>query len=479
MPATRIGLIREGQLMLGNLRISQISDTRGSHLRVVAICGIGVASLLLSGAIVFGGTFVVLAIGDAVASFLFYPFGFLQFVALSLIGEPSSESFTLITPIRALGLIVAFRRILDWALGARPLRFDKASPVAWGALLVLVLSLSLYNAVDLSVGLTVLFTYIQLLMMLVLMFDFVREESQLKALFVVFTSVGFLNAIYAIYQFHFEGYLRASGIFEELNSNRFGLLQLIVLCLVVPFLGSPSIGGLRRFLPIITIPIAYSLLLSSSRGAFVAGLGTALYYLFLLQRGRLRYKLLFLGVVLVALSLAPEAVYERLALIPRGLSDTTVQTDSSTRTRVLYAKIGLEMARDHLLTGVGVGQYNNYIMSYALLNAFRAESAHNMYIEMLAEGGVISLLLFLALLGSTFRAARAYRRPSWAGTTLMATMSMGVELAFVAFLLGGFFGSAGNAKVAWMLMGFAVGLRRLGLRRPFPLPTLGETRVPA
>jgi O-antigen ligase len=434
---------------------------------------------LLGVAIVFGGLFVVLAVGDVIASFLFYPFGLLQFVALSLIGEPTSESFTLITPIRALGLIVTLRRVLDWALGTRPLRFDKTSPLAWGTFLVLVLSLSLYNAKDLSAGLAVLFTYIQLLMMLVLIIDFVRGESQLKALLVVFASVGFLNAMYAIYQFHFEGYSRAPGIFEDLNPNRFGLLQLIVLCFSVSFFASRPIGKLRWFLPIMAIPIAYSLLLSFSRGAFVAGLGTALYYFLLLREERARYKLLLLGVVLVALSLAPEAVYERLDLVPRSLSSATLQTDSSIRTRVLYAKIGLEMALDHPLTGVGVGQFNNHIQSYANLQAFQAGSAHNMYIEMFAEGGIISLLLFLALLGSAFRAARTSRRSSRAGTTLMATISMGVELAFVAFLLYGFFGSAGNAKVAWLLIGFAVSLRRLGSGRRSPLPTSDEIRAPA
>jgi O-antigen ligase len=71
--------------------------------------------------------------------------------------------------------------------------------------------------------------------------------------------------------------------------------------------------------------------------------------------------------------------------------------------RVVTALTGLQMFRDHPITGVGLSQYGYYYNTYEvtnLLNMFHYEKriANNVYVELLSELGIIGFALFAAYL---------------------------------------------------------------------------------
>jgi O-antigen ligase len=454
--------------------MSQVFQGRNQVLLLAIALGTAAA---LGAAITFDALLPAIALLDAVASFVFYPFGLLQFIAFSVIGEPGPYGVSFITPTRAIGLIVFLRRIIDLLLGRSLLRASRTWLPVVGLLLVLWLGLTLYRTIDLSAGLTAWFTYLQLLVSVVLVADFVREERHLRILLVLLAALGALNGTYAIYQHYVLAIDRVTGIIPDVNPNRFALLQLMVFCFGLPFLGAFTLGPstaawVPRLLVVLALPTAYSILLSLSRGAFLAAPATGLYYLTIMYRPNFRRLLVVATTVAIVLALAPTPVFERFNLIPRGLHDATLHADSSARTRLLYLSIGLEMGRDHPLTGVGIGQFNKYIMSYGNLSDIPAESAHNMYVQMFAEGGIPGIALFLALLAMSLFTARCSHDPRWMGTPMMSAAARGAELALVAFSIAGFFDSSGHAKVAWIMMGVAVALRDMGIRRDKPRTVL-------
>ena len=405
--------------------------------------------------------YIVLGLVDLVLSFVFYPFGILQFVFLSLIGGPAFGQEVEFTAVKLLGFVVAFRRLVDLMGGTR-LRIASVPTVKWAALFVLSLSISLVSSRDIWESLAHVLTYVQLLIMLVLVIEFVRSERQLAWLLPVFVLSGLANTGFALYEFYVEGAARVYGMVE--NANRFGMLQLTLLALILPTIGSLASRWRSLLALAVSGLIGYSLLLSLSRGTFIAATGVILYYFLFLRVGGFRRKVVIALAVMVALWIAPETFYRRVEMIPNLLSGVPYRLDSSSETRLTYARAGIRMGMDHPLTGVGLSQFNAHLWSYTHLPRIHA-SAHNMYISVFAEAGAISVVLFLALLVSSLRSARSYRTPAWVGSRFVTAMAMGVELGLVSLLIGGLWGTLEYSKATWMMFAFAVAVREMGMQK--------------
>jgi len=427
------------------------------------IIGLGLVSIL-SGK---DGIYMFIAGVDLVLSFVFYPVGILQFIFLGLTGELASEDATQLTPIKILGLVVAFRRLFDLTFLGRSLKVVKAPPTVWAFLFVLSLGLSIFASPDIYGSLAALLTYVQLLVMFFLIIDFVRGEREIKYLLLVLVLSGVVNAGFAIYQFHFENFARVMGTIG--NANRFGIIQLALFCQIAPFLGSMSGRGLTLAVLLTLGLIAYSVLLSLSRGAFIAAAVVVLYCFLFLRSGRLWPKVALAAVIIAGLMLAPEGVYQRIETIPTALSGTKLR-EGSISTRLLYFRAGIQMGLDHFVTGVGLRQFDQYVASYANLHTVRAGGAHNMYVSIFAEAGSIGLIAFLGFLATSLVAARSYQRLSWFATRFQVAFDTSVELGYVALLIGGLFATLEYSKVLWILLALAVVVRKLGVRQENKVP---------
>lgn len=394
-------------------------------------------------------------------SFVFYPFGVLQFIFLNLIGEIVSEGASQLTPVKILGLVIVFRRFVDLAFRGRPLRVVKAPPVVWAFLFVLSLGLSIFASESISESLIKLLTYVQLLIMLLLVIDFVRGEREIKCLLAALVLSGVMNAGFAIYQFHSENFARVGGMIG--NANEFGIIQLALLCLIAPLLGSLSARWLLPAVLLALGTIAYSVLLSFSRGAFVAAVGVLLYGLLFVRSGGVRFKVALVAIIITGLVLAPEGFYDRIDTIRATLSGTRLRGEGSIPTRLLYYRAGIQMGLDHPLTGVGLDQFNHHIATYTTLKTVTAGGAHNMYISVFAEAGLPGLIAFLGFLTTSFAAARGRPQPGLSGTRIQMAFANSVALGSVAFLAGGFFGAFEYHKVFWIILALAVSVQQMSI----------------
>ncbi len=164
--------------------------------------------------------------------------------------------------------------------------------------------------------------------------------------------------------------------------------------------------------------LLFGILVTESRGGILA-LAVALGVLFLQLSRRQKIAAILVFVVLLTAAsvfLGAEA-FERLATL--GKLVDSVQIDKSAEGRLASYKVAWELFTTHPWGGVGSGNFNIHYQDVALEKGliFRGEgrSAHSLYLEVLAENGLVGLLyflsiLFLAALGliSAYKYARAH-----------------------------------------------------------------------
>ena len=183
------------------------------------------------------------------------------------------------------------------------------------------------------------------------------------------------------------------------------------------------------------------------------------------------------GFAVYFLALAPPQARQRIFYDPSGTSGRTALWTVARR-----------MIAAHPLDGIGIGNFPlrsvDFLVRPGVLHndSYVVEQpleAHNIYLQLLAETGVVGFLLFasivLTALRSGWRAARA-RLP--ASDRDLAVLAEATLVATVAVLVANFFAPGLFDKQMWLL--FALGPALWSLAREHsPRPADARTRVPA
>lgn len=206
--------------------------------------------------------------------------------------------------------------------------------------------------------------------------------------------------------------------------------------------------------------------LTVSRGGLLA-LG-ALLIAAIAFSGRWRLKVVLAALLVVAsaflyfTAFAPPEARERISSATQG--ESRVQDGRTT----IWA-IGWRMAKANALVGVGSGNFQDSAKEYLLQPGVLTRSdqillatpkvAHNTYLGVFAELGIVGLSLFLTLIvfsvGSSLRAARNFRdRGDEDGEALARCLA----IALIGMLTADFFISQELNKQLWLLLGIGPAL---------------------
>ena len=300
--------------------------------------------------------------------------------------------------------------------------------VLGGALFVWAVLGSFWNATFFNI-----FPSILLIASYFCLFFIVQSISSPKftaALLWVFVLMGGVTIGYSLYQLLMEQGPRVSSTFP--NSNLFGGYLLIPLgCAVALLRGAKKY---RFALMLIILFHIVGLVITSSRGALLAALGMGIWLVFrteigdtLEKRSRRRkifFSLLTMG--LLAVFIIPNPLLNRLANIRAG-----VDAFSYGRLKI-WESVG-KLILDHPITGCGWGGFPEAIAPYAFpsgeasVRYGRAVNfAHNEFLQVAAESGLIGLALYLAFLYFIFKAL-------WTKTTERSGLA--AQLVFLSFLI--------------------------------------------
>lgn len=266
---------------------------------------------------------------------------------------------------------------------------------------------------------------LQLLFMVWLIWEFAATQKRQVALLSAYVLGSYVSASSVIYSFvtHTGGNLGLSeGRYTAVgfDENELGTTLALALVMSCYMLTKPGMGRLVWFfhIPVCILAIC----LTGSRGAFVsASIAALMVPLSFHSLGARAKWVLCVGLLVVtgtAVAVLPESTWQRIGTIQSEVANGTL-----TKRTYIWAA-GLDVFRDHPMLGVGAGAFGPSV--YSRLDI--AYVAHNSYLSVLVELGVIGAVLFgstLVMLCQLIGRLPKLERRTW--LILMFTWSVAVS----------------------------------------------------
>ena len=309
--------------------------------------------------------------------------------------------------------------------------------------------------------------YLKIFVMFMVATLAIRSVNELRVLMIM-TALALGYIAYEInFMYVFQGYL---GIFHNgyggLDNNGAGLMLAmgVPLCLAV---WDMEQRWWRWIFAGLIPPIVHAVLMTYSRGAM---LSLALAAPLMILRTRRRWQM-------IAGALAIAAILPVLAgreIRDRFFSVQQYEEDRSAQSRFESWQAAWHIALDYPVFGAGIR--NSPLLSKRYGADERGRVIHSQYLQVLADGGFPALVLYLALLASTWLGVRRTRRLARSGTRLedrrAAGVARGVETAMAVFCIGALFLSLEVFELPWLLL-------MLGAQLPMIYEPAAEEPAPA
>ncbi len=244
---------------------------------------------------------------------------------------------------------------------------------------------------------------------------YIDSAKRLKKIVYVITIFGFIFAFFAILQAVLSP-TKIYGIYEPKFAvpfgsfvNRHNFAAYMEMTLGVP-LGLLFVGAINRDKRLIYITavglMGIALLLSGSRGGFISLLAEIFFLIILTTKtknsAQMAIKigfavLLMVVVIFGAILIGGESSLTRFA-------ETAASQDFSTNRTHIWS-VTLSVIKNNLPFGAGFGAFGAAYTPYDSLNGLeRVEQAHNDYLQVLADAGIVGLLLGAYFLYALFKA---------------------------------------------------------------------------
>jgi O-antigen ligase len=214
---------------------------------------------------------------------------------------------------------------------------------------------------------------------------------------------------------------------QDQDENQYAILMgfsFLLLLLKKSWLNSRRLSIVRYGMLSLFI---YGLIIAASRGSIVALAFTILVYLFV-SKNKLKSTFyvalcsLLIGTLVVIgiqKNLISEFSLERIQ---------TLRAPKSMNARSGAWLVGIKMASDNLFVGVGLKKFNSNYKKYAGIHSLQALSvgAHNTYISIFAETGVVGLVLVLWIIGAfAYLLKKSKSETAILGLCLLSFMAVG------------------------------------------------------
>lgn len=151
----------------------------------------------------------------------------------------------------------------------------------------------------------------------------------------------------------------------------------------------------------------------------------------------------------------------------------TISSQDNVGSRETLWSVASQVVRDHPVAGVGAGNFVVVEPEYTLSNidlprvdlVVRPELAHNSYLQVLAELGVIGLAAFLTVIARSLQLARrAAHTFARGGDYELDMLSRGFLIGTAAMLVAYFFATNQYEKQLWLLLAAGPALLSVALR---------------
>jgi O-antigen ligase len=277
---------------------------------------------------------------------------------------------------------------------------------------------------------------IALLIFFAAMLAYIDNAKRLRKIVLMITIFGFLYAFYSILQAVLSP-TRIYGIYEPRFATPFGsfvnrhnFAAFMEMSIAVP-LGLMFAGAVprdKRLLYVTAIGLmGIALLLSGSRGGLVALLAEIFFLIILTTKtkssGQIALKIglavaLFATIVVGSVLIGGESSLTRFA-------ETATSADITTNRTHIW-DVTLSVIKNNALFGAGLGAFPQVYTAFDTLNGMeRVEQAHNDYLQILSDAGIVGLIIGAFFVFFLFR-------DGWRNTKTKNTFRRGVAVGALA-----------------------------------------------
>jgi O-antigen ligase/Tfp pilus assembly protein PilF len=285
-----------------------------------------------------------------------------------------------------------------------------------------ILTISLFLGNNIAVRMGDYLNFISYIILFFIILNFIKSEKEFNSLIKVFFLTSFLVSLYTIIQYYgFDPYYNHLGKLTSTIGQKNWISNYLAMIFPVGFsyflLEDNKKIKLSYFFHLSILFV--SLLICQSRGIWIS-IGLTLVFAFLII---FRYKLgnIFRKnkkwlIALLAVFIFITFIYSfenplnksRITVTERAMSTFEVDKDPSINTRFLMWRVTFEMFKDNLLFGLGIGTFKYHYLDYQAVYlqknpqyikyAGKAAEAHNEYLQLASEIGIVGLVLFLAII---------------------------------------------------------------------------------
>lgn len=254
-------------------------------------------------------------------------------------------------------------------------------------------------SLDRAATVTRAITLVQVWAMLWLFWEFARSAARQRQLMMAYLAGAVVGASIGIvrYEMHLQTYYRryaATGF----DPNDFGLLLALSLPMAL-YLGFEARGWWRWLCYGAAAVVIAAILLTASRTALMASFASFAFVTWTWRSASFFHRLasltLFAFLLLSLFQFAPAASRNRLATIPQEV------TQGSINSRKQIWKSGARVWLEHPMVGVGAGAYPEAVRPQLGTPSVPGARyvAHNTFLSVLVETGVVGFALWIAMLG--------------------------------------------------------------------------------
>jgi O-antigen ligase len=208
---------------------------------------------------------------------------------------------------------------------------------------------------------------------------------------------------------------------------------------------------------VVMLSVIYTL---SRTGFILIGLALGMVFIKRSQSAAQTRTILALMVVVISLFFVPAEIFNQMQsrIVPalqRGHEETNIRLD--------LWDAAFRMAEDNPVAGVGIGAYSTQLATYGTGQAVgKTLGAHNMYLQLMAETGIIGLGIYVTILGvATWNLWKASQQSD----PLISILAWTWLTALVVMAIGGLTKHDYDNKMLWTCIGASLSFKQHFMER--------------
>lgn len=295
--------------------------------------------------------------------------------------------------------------------------------------------------------------YISFAMFFYIVISLINSQARLRmALWSCILTMLSASCLALFQHFSAEQAVRARSTF--LDSNYFNLYLLPIIPVAFYRIIDEHSLILKIIAAVASIILILAVVFTFSRGGMI-GLVVVLLLLALNSKRKLLAFSIIAIIATVFIINMPDYFRDRIE--KTGIELQEAKTHTSTYRRMLLVEAGWKIFMDNPLTGVGVG---NFYWTAGKYEPVYPGFAHNMYIEVAAELGLVGIFLFMGIIFLTLKDLRMIIKRT---DLNLGNYAKGLYIGLMGFLAAALFLHAEYEKFLWLFIFLTISLRKFAL----------------